>query len=92
MGRKTRYEKPSSFAVARMARHFVKTYGKQRLKEMIADFSASRSIGEIGEYLGVSRERVNQWRHAFGNPVDVYVVHPDIKALLTELRHLPRYQ
>jgi hypothetical protein len=36
---------------------------------------------EIGKVLGVSRERVRQWKDTFGQTVSVYSVHPHVRRL-----------
>jgi hypothetical protein len=45
---------------------------------MIADFTAQRSGQEIARELGVTRQRVNQWKAAFGVTVTLYVIHPKV--------------
>lgn len=48
---------------------------------MIADFSAQRSGQEMAKELGVTRQRVNQWKEAFGVTVTSYVIHPEVNQL-----------
>jgi hypothetical protein len=66
----------------RVARNFIKRYGMTRFREMIAAFEENRSGAEIGKMLGVSRERVRQWRNTFGMTVTFYRLYPETKRLL----------
>ena len=68
----------------RVARNFIKTYGVTRFREMITAFGNPRSGGEIAKMLGVSRERVRQWRNTFGETITTYRLYPETKSLLGE--------
>jgi hypothetical protein len=40
-----------------------------------------KSGQEIGKAIGVSRERVRQWKDAFGRTICTYSVHPEVRRL-----------
>ena len=63
---------------ARVVRNFIHKHGKEALRKMITDFTAQRSGQEIARELGVTRQRVNQWKEAFGVTVTSYVIHPEV--------------
>lgn len=66
----------------RVARNFIKRYGMTRFREMITAFGENRSGQEIAKTLGVSRERVRQWRNTFGETITLYRLYPETKNLL----------
>jgi transposase-like protein len=66
----------------RVARNFIKRYGMTRFREMIAAFGENRSGQQIAQMLGVSRERVRQWRNTFGETITTYRLYPETVSLL----------
>jgi DNA-directed RNA polymerase sigma subunit (sigma70/sigma32) len=66
----------------RVARNFIKRYGMARFRKMIAAFGENRSGQEIATTLGVSRERVRQWKRTFGQTITLYRLYPETKSLL----------
>ena len=38
----------------------------------------SADLGQIGADLGVTRERVRQWKLALGKEVRTYLIHPEV--------------
>lgn len=64
------------------ADNFIRRYSAKKLSELIAAIQASKSGQEIADSLGVSRERVRQWRHTFGVSVTSYLVHPEVQVAL----------
>ena len=74
----------ASISCERVARNFIKRYGRDQLRWTIEAFGESRSGQEIAKVLGVSRERVRQWRNAFGHTITLYRLHPETKRILDE--------
>jgi len=66
----------------RIARNFVRTYGRGRFAMALDMFERHESGQAIADMLGVSRERVRQWRDTFGDTITLYQVHPEVRALL----------
>jgi len=66
----------------RVARNFIKRYGMTRFREMIAAFGENRSGQQIAQTLGVSRERVRQWKNTFGETITLYRLYPEAQTLL----------
>ncbi|MEZ4236092.1 MAG: hypothetical protein R3F59_08005 [Myxococcota bacterium] len=71
-------------ARARIARNFVDRYGAERLRELLDLLSAGESGQVIATSFDVSRERVRQWKNAFGTVVTLYQVHPEVQSVLDE--------
>ncbi len=67
----------------RIARNFVKRYGQDRFDRLIELLRSGESGQAIADEFSVSRERVRQWKNAFGTVLTLYQVHPDVEALLT---------
>ncbi len=65
----------------RVARNFIKARGRSMFRQLLAMLEQQQSGQEIGKVLGVSRERVRQWRDTFGQTVSVYSVHPHVRRL-----------
>ncbi|MBZ0137439.1 MAG: helix-turn-helix domain-containing protein [Planctomycetes bacterium] len=63
---------------ATVAKNFINQYGKAKFKRFIKLLKEGASGEQIAEEYGVSRERVRQWKNAFGNVVQSYDVNPDI--------------
>ena len=69
----------------RIARNFVERYGAQRFRQLLDQLQAGVSGQTIADDFAVSRERVRQWKNAFGSLVTMYQVHPDVRAILDEV-------
>lgn len=67
----------------RVARNFIKTYGRARFRRLLEALACSES-GQAVEEFGVSRERVRQWKNTFGTIITVYQVHPEVERILNE--------
>jgi len=70
----------------RVARNFIKTYGKSRLRRLLEALAAAESGQAIADEFGVSRERVRQWKNAFGTVITMYQLHPEVERILKEKR------
>jgi len=70
----------------RMMRNFIGKYGMARFRMLIELLGKGTNNRVIGDMFGVSRERVRQWKNAFGTEVRVYQVHPDVQTALTRWR------
>ena len=66
----------------RIAENFVRRYGAERLRALIDAFAQGVSGQVIADELQVSRERVRQWKNAFGSVIMVYQVHPEVQRLI----------
>lgn len=67
-----------------VARNFVERYGADRLRRLLDALAAGESGQSIAEEFAVSRERVRQWKNAFGQSLLLYQIHPDILGVLRE--------
>lgn len=70
----------------RVARNFVKRYGADRFRELLAMLANGESGQVIASTFDVSRERVRQWKNTFGTVVTLYQVHPEVDAVLRDAR------
>ena len=68
----------------RVARNFIKTYGRSQFKRLLTALSNGESGQEIADEFNVSRERVRQWKNKFGQIVTTYRLHPEIDKLLKD--------
>lgn len=66
---------------ATVAANFVAEYGKPRLKRFLKLLQQNASGQEIAREFGVSRERVRQWKNAFGRVVVRFETFADIRRL-----------
>jgi hypothetical protein len=73
----------------RVARNFIRSHGRNRFRRLIEALSAGESGQTIAEELGVSRERIRQWKNTFGEMITVYQLHPEVERLLRERRASP---
>lgn len=71
----------------RVARNFIKTYGRSQFKRLLTALSNGESGQEIADEFNVSRERVRQWKNKFGQIVTTYRLHPEIDKLLKDQRN-----
>ena len=67
-----------------VARNFVRRYGRDRLRRLIDLLSIGESGQTIADEFEVSRERVRQWKNAFGAVLTLYQVHPEVQDVLDE--------
>ena len=70
----------------RVARNFVKSYGRTRFRRLLEALANAESGQALAEEFGVSRERIRQWKNTFGTVITVYQVHPEVERLLRERR------
>ena len=66
----------------RVARNFIKRYGMSRFRQMLNAFGENRSGQQIALMLGVSRERVRQWKNTFSQTITLYRLYPEAQSLL----------
>ena len=68
----------------RMARNFVQRYGAEQFDQLITLLSEGASGQVIADTFSVSRERVRQWKNAFGQVITLYQVYPEVQKVLDE--------
>lgn len=68
----------------RVARNFVERYGADRFARLLRLLERGESGQSIADEFDVSRERVRQWKNAFGKVVTLYQVHADVASILRE--------
>jgi hypothetical protein len=69
----------------RVARNFIQRFGAENLKRLLTLLADGDSGQQIADELEVSRERVRQWKNAFGTVVTIYQVHPDVQQVLDQI-------
>jgi len=69
----------------RVAQNFVDRYGEQGLRELLRALRDAQSGQVIADRFNVSRERVRQWKNAFGQSVMVFHVYPEVAELVGEV-------
>jgi len=74
----------------RVARNFIKTYGRRRFRRLLEALAANESGQTIANEFGVSRERVRQWKNTFGTVITLYQLHPEVERILTEQRPISK--
>ena len=72
----------------RVARNFIKSYGRTRFRRLLEALARSESGQTLADEFSVSRERIRQWKNTFGTVITVYQVHPEVERLLRE-RKMP---
>jgi len=68
----------------RMSRNFIATHGKRELRRFLRDTQDGKSGQVMADRLGVCRERVRQWKNAFGVSVSVFTPYSEIQAIVDE--------
>jgi lauroyl/myristoyl acyltransferase len=68
----------------RVARNFLDRFGADGLRALLDALAQGESGQVIADRFHVSRERVRQWKNAFGSEVVIYQVHPRVATLLRE--------
>ena len=67
-----------------VARNICRNYGKHRLRWLLDGFSKNRNMQEMANTMGVSRERIRQYKDALGQQVSFYMPFPEIDAISKE--------
>ncbi len=70
----------------RVARNFIKHYGRRRFRRLLESLADGQSGQAIANEFGVSRERVRQWKNTFGEVITHYRVFPEVDRILRERR------
>lgn len=73
-----------------VARNFVENYGKPALRRLLHLLMERISGEEIAREFGVSRERVRQWKNAFGEVKYSFRVFPEVRRLAGRPRRTGR--
>lgn len=60
----------------RVVRNIVERHGRAGLRRLVEGFRANESGQVLGDDLGVTRERVRQWKEILGREVRTYLVDP----------------
>ena len=60
----------------RVVRNIVERHGRAGLRRLIEGFRANESGQILGDDLGVTRERVRQWKEILGQEIRTYIVDP----------------
>ena len=68
----------------RVARNFIRNYGRTRFRRLLEALAQNESGQAIADEFGVSRERVRQWKNTFGEVITYYRVYPEIDQILQE--------
>ena len=68
----------------RMARNFVRRYGAEEFDMLMTMLTDGASGQRIADQFSVSRERVRQWKNAFGQVITLYQVYPEVQKVLDE--------
>ncbi|NOY24986.1 MAG: hypothetical protein GXP62_03850 [Oligoflexia bacterium] len=68
----------------RVARNFIRTYGRTRFRRLLQALASAESGQAIADEFGVSRERVRQWKNMFGEVITYYRVFPEVDIILKE--------
>jgi hypothetical protein len=77
---------PSPRSRERVARNFIKSYGRTRFRRLLEALAEGESGQTIANEFGVSRERVRQWKNTFGEVITHYRVFPEVDRILRERR------
>lgn len=65
----------------RVANNIIKYYGKDRFVRLISLLESNTSGEAIAKEFGVTRQRVNQWKHILGVEKVEYTTNSDVKEL-----------
>jgi hypothetical protein len=65
--------------------HFVRRYGRLALRQLVEDARAGRPGAHTAERLGVSRERVSQWRAAWLRQEVIWTPGEELQGWLPDL-------
>lgn len=76
----------STHSRQRVARNFIKRYGRTALRTLLSSLANGESGQKIANEFNVSRERVRQWKNTFGEVITYYRVYPEIDQILHERR------
>lgn len=75
---------PSRATIRVMISHFEEQYGHDAVERFVKMVREGRTLKEIGDMFGVSRQRALQWREAFGDfrVVVEYQLHPIVEGTI----------
>ena len=74
----------SSKSRERMARNFVQRYGADQFESLMNYIAEGASGQMIADKFNVSRERVRQWKNAFGQVITIYQIYPEVQKVLDD--------
>lgn len=74
----------------RVARNFIQNRGRVAFRKMMEMFESQESGQEIAKVLGVTRERVRQWRNTFGQTYTIYQPFPEVLAVAKRFEYQTR--
>lgn len=62
----------------KVASHIINFYGRFHFKLLISDLQSGVPLSEIARLMGVSRQRVYQWKQALGETENRWKPYPDV--------------
>lgn len=77
---------PAPRSREKVARNFIRTYGRARFRRLLTALANGESGQVIANEFDVSRERVRQWKNTFGEVITHYRLYPEIDRILRERR------
>lgn len=69
----------------KVARNIIKTYGEEKFRYLINQFSLNTPGPEIATEFGVTRQRVNQWKRKLGVEHVTYALAEGAEIVLSEI-------
>tara|TARA_R100001224_G_scaffold113762_1_gene100536 strand:+ start:941 stop:1156 length:216 start_codon:yes stop_codon:yes gene_type:complete len=70
--------------MSRPIQNFINKYGRAQFKLLIKMFLQGDNNQQIGNYFGVSRERVRHWKNNFGITEVKYTLKADVQDIINE--------
>lgn len=64
--------------MSKVARHITNFYGRAALSLLLEDLRNQVSLSQIADRMGVSRQRVHQWKKALGYETIAWEPHPEV--------------
>ena len=68
----------------RVARNFIRRHGRVKFRRLLDALGRGESGQAIADEFGVSRERVRQWKNAFGTVITMYQLDPTVEHILNQ--------
>lgn len=69
----------------KLMRHLIKAFGRAAVRTMVQHWiDQDCTIKATGEVLGVGKGTVSAWRRRLGEEVEIWVLYPEIEAILAE--------
>lgn len=68
----------------KVAENIIKSYGRDHFLSLIEGLRANKTLDELSKSIGVSKQRIHQWRNSLGFQEVIFHIAPEVEELVDD--------